>query len=137
MAVTDVWLDTNVILRFLTGDPPELARRARRLMQRAADGQIAARVTHVALAETVWVLGSFYGHGPAGIAETLRAFVLADGIVVDDQETVLDALRMMADANVAFVDAYVAATAKERDMPVATFDADFRRLGVALVDLRE
>lgn len=131
----EVWLDTNVLLRYLTGQPPEQFRRARRLMQRAAEGEIVARVTHVALAETVWVLGSFYGREPSAIAETLRSFVLADGVKVDDPDTALDALRSMVDANVAFVDAYVAATARREAAPVASFDEDFRRLGVELADL--
>lgn len=133
--MTEVWLDTNVVLRFLTGQPPELFRRARRLMRRAADGEITVRVTHVALAETVWVLGSFYGREPSAIADTLRSFVLADGVKVDDPDTVLDALRSMIDANVAFVDAYVAATARRSEAPVASFDEDFRRLGVELAAL--
>lgn len=131
----EVWLDTNVIVRFLTGQPPELFKRARRLMERAAAGELVARVSHVALAETVWVLGSFYGREPAAIAGTLRSFVLADGVRVDDTDTLLDALRLMVDSNVAFVDAYVAATARREAAPVATFDADFRRLDVDLVDL--
>lgn len=130
-----VWLDTNALLRFLTGQPPEHFRRARRLMQRAADGEIVARVTHVALAETVWLLGSFYGREPTAIADTLRSFVLADGVRVDDPDTVLDALRSMVDANVAFVDAYVAVTARRNAAPVASFDEDLRRLGVELVGI--
>lgn len=133
--MTEVWLDTNIVLRFLTGQPPEHFRRARRLMRRAADGEIVVRVTHVALAETVWVLGSFYGREPSAIADILRSFVLADGVKIDDPDTVLDALRSMIDANVAFVDAYVAATARRNEAPIASFDEDFRRLGVELADI--
>jgi predicted nucleic acid-binding protein len=133
--VTEVWLDTNVVLRFLTGEPPDLFRRAQRLMRRAARGEVVARITHVALAETVWVLGSFYGRDATAIAETLRSFVLADGVSVDDPDAVLEALRLMVDANVAYIDAYVAVTARRSGQPVASFDADFRRLGVELEQL--
>lgn len=133
--MTDVWLDTNVLLRFLTGDPPEQFRRAQRLMRRAADGEVLLHVTHVVLAEAVWVLGSFYGHERDAIAETLRSFILADGVSVEQPDTALEALRVMAESKVAFVDAYVAATARRNAAPVASFDADFRRLGVDLVDL--
>ena len=104
-------------------------------MQRAADGEIVAKVTHVVLAEAVWVLGSFYAREPSAIADTLSSFVLADGVSVDDPDTILDALRLMVDANVAFVDAYVAVTARRRGRSVASFDADFRRLDVELADL--
>jgi predicted nucleic acid-binding protein len=81
------------------------------------------------------VLGPFYGHERDAIAETLRSFILADGVSVEQPDTALEALRLMADAKVAFVDAYVAATARRNAAPVASFDADFRRLGIDLVDL--
>lgn len=133
--MTEVWLDTTVILRYLTGQPPELFRRARRLMERAAGGELLVRVSHVTLAETVWVLGSFYGREPSAIADVLRAFVLADGVAVDDPDTAIEALRLMAEANVAFVDAYLAVTARGLDQPVASFNEGFRRLDVELMDL--
>ena len=39
----------------------------------------------------------------------------------------------MEDANVSFVDAFIAASARSRGEAVATFDADFKRLGVEVV----
>jgi hypothetical protein len=38
--MTTLWLDANVILRFLTGEPAELAECARRLMARAEAGEL-------------------------------------------------------------------------------------------------
>lgn len=134
-SLSAVWLDANVLLRFITRDPPEQFRRAQRLMRRAADGDVTLRLSHITLAETVWVLESFYGHERGAIGETLRALVTAAGVEVEAPDLVLDALRVMADANVAFADAYIAATARRSAEPVATFDSDFRRLGVELVEL--
>lgn len=130
-----VWLDANVLIRFLTGDPPDQARRARRLMQRAAAGEISLRVATVVIAEVVWVLGSFYDRGRAEIAEAIRSLVVADGVAAEDADLLLEALRLMADANVAYVDAYLAASARRAAEPVASFDAAFRRLGVELAPL--
>ncbi|MDO8562304.1 MAG: PIN domain-containing protein [Candidatus Limnocylindria bacterium] len=39
----------------------------------------------------------------------------------------------MQEVNVAYVDAYLAAVARAHGEAVATFDADFKRLGVELV----
>ena len=125
-----VWLDANVIVRFLTGEPEALAERARRLLRRAAEGDVAFRVPTVAVAEVVWVLGSFYRVPREVIADRIRGFMLAEGVAVDDEATVLDAVRMMEDAGVSFVDAFIAASARARNERVATFDADFKRLGV-------
>lgn len=35
-----VWVDANVILRFLTGEPPELADEAKLLMKRVDSGEV-------------------------------------------------------------------------------------------------
>ncbi|MEB3337389.1 MAG: PIN domain-containing protein [Leptolyngbyaceae bacterium] len=58
--MNDFWVDTNIFLRLLTGDPPELAQRAFRLAERAEQGEIRLRVSPMVVAEMVWVLSSFY-----------------------------------------------------------------------------
>jgi predicted nucleic acid-binding protein len=128
-----VWVDSNVLLRFLTGTPPHLAARARRLLRRAADGELRFRVTNVVIAEVIWVLGSGYKADPKMIGDAIRAIVSTEGIKVDDEDVVMDALRAMEDADVDYTDAFVAASARAHGEPVATFDSDFRRLGVEIV----
>jgi predicted nucleic acid-binding protein len=128
----NVWVDANVLLRYITKDVPEQARRAQRLMRRAEDGELVLHVPNVVIAEVVWVLGSYYEFGPGQIADTVRALVSADGMAVDDADLVLEALRVMEHAGVSFADAFLAATARQRGQPLATFDRDFQRLGVEL-----
>ena len=38
--MTRLWVDANVLLRFLTGEPKDLADKAARLMARAEQGEI-------------------------------------------------------------------------------------------------
>lgn len=133
--MTSVWIDTNVIIRLITKDSSEQTRQVQRLVRRAETGDIVLRVPTVVIAEAVWVLGSAYSFDRAQIAEALRSFVLADGVDVEEREIVVNALRLMQDQNVAYVDAYLAALARRRDEPVASFDAGFRRLGVELIAL--
>ena len=128
-----VWVDSNVLLRFLTGNPGHLAGRARRLLRRAADGELLLRVPNVVIAEVIWVLRSGYRVEPKVVADAIRTIILAEGIVVDDEQLVMDALRTMEDANVDYTDAFIAANARASGQPVATFDSDFRRLGVEIV----
>jgi len=122
-----------VIVRFLTGEPADAAAKARRLLRRAADGEVTFRVPAVVIAEVVWVLGSYYQVPRDVVADRVRGLALAEGIEVEDEDIVVEALRSMENANVAFVDAYLAASARARREPVATFDADFKRLGVEIV----
>jgi predicted nucleic acid-binding protein len=131
MTLETLWLDANVILRFLTGEPKELAERAGRLMARAERGEIGLFTPNLVVAEVVWVLRSFYRRSPAEIAEVLVALVSAEGIKVTDRATTVHALELARDLNVDFVDAVLALEAAAADATLCTLDAsDFKRLPV-------
>jgi predicted nucleic acid-binding protein len=129
------WLDANVLLRVLTDQPADLARKAKALMTRAQRGDVLLVLPVVILAEVVWVLGRYYGHDRGRIATGLRDLLTTPGIAVEGADDVFDALTLMADHGVDFPDAYLAAAANRRGDFVATFDADFRKLGVRVVAL--
>jgi predicted nucleic acid-binding protein len=129
------WLDANVLLRVLTDQPADLARKAKALMTRAQRGDVLLVLPVVILAEVIWVLGRYYGHDRSRIATGLRDLLTTPGIAVEGADDVFDALTLMADHGVDFPDAYLAAAANRRGDSVATFDADFRRLGARVVAL--
>ena len=54
-----LWVDANVILRFLTKDPPEMAERSARRMAEAEMGEISLYISPLVLAEVIWVLKFF------------------------------------------------------------------------------
>jgi len=126
----EAWVDANVILRLLTNEPESMADAAQRLVERAEAGEIVLKLSAVVVAEIVWVLGSFYKTPKAKIAETLTELIMADGFAADDRDLLVGALYSMADKNVDFVDAFLAALARSREDAVASFDDDFKRLGV-------
>lgn len=129
--MTRLWVDANVILRFVTKDPPQLAERAARLMVKAEKGELLLYVAPLVLAETVWVLKSFYKHPMSDIARVIIALVSATGIEVDDRTIVIRAVELSRDQNVDFVDAYLALQAASHGEVVCTFDTtDFKRLPV-------
>lgn len=128
-----IWLDANVILRFITGDPPEMAEKVLKLMARAENSEVALRLSHIVAAEVVWVLSSFYKYPKREIADTMITFINADGIYPDNPALIIQALIDMADYNVDFADAYLAAIARTRSEAVCSFDNDFVKLNVSLV----
>lgn len=124
-----LWLDANVALRFLTGEPEEMARESKDLMGRAERGEVTLVVADLVMAEVVWVLRSFYRHPMDRIRDTLSAFAAAPGIEAERSEVVTEALDLAADKNVDFVDAYLALRAAGSGETVCTFDStDFKRL---------
>ncbi len=118
-------LDTNVILRFLTGDHPIHSPRSRNLFARAAAGDVTLVLTDLALAETVWVLQSFYSLERDAITAALKHLIESTGIEVQKRAILLNALRNFAQTDVDFVDAYHAAVASAESIAIASFDRDF------------
>jgi len=128
-------LDTNVIVRFLTGDHPAHSPRSRKLFDRAAAGDVTLVVTDLALAETAWVLQSFYKLDRDAIAGAMKDLVESTGIEVRNKSTLLRALRNFAQTDVNFVDAYHAAVAAAESVAIASFDRDFDQVtGVKRVE---
>jgi len=80
-------IDTNVVVRYLTGDHPEQARRARALV----DGQPVFVPVTVAL-ETEWVLRSAYQFKPPQITKALRAFGGLPTVTFEDSGMIVAAL---------------------------------------------
>ena len=126
-----LWLDANVILRFLTKDPPQMAERSARLMAKAESSEVSLYVSLLVLAEVIWVLKSFYRYPMTAIAHVIIALVSAPGIEIDHRELIIRAVELARDRNVDFADAYLALQAAGHGEKVCTFDeSDFRRLPV-------
>jgi predicted nucleic-acid-binding protein len=124
------WIDANVVVRFLTDDPKEMADRSELLLQQADRGEVILRFAMLVVAEVVWVLGSFYKWSRSEIAIGLSQFLIREGLEVEDQALVLASLQLMSSANVSFVDAYLAESARRAGEPVVSFDRNFSPLNV-------
>jgi predicted nucleic-acid-binding protein len=89
-------------------------------------------VLSVVLAECVFVLESFYGHPRADIASALRRLISSPGIEISEVTVHLDALDRYKGTKAHFVDCLIGATAVANNVPVSSFDQDFRKF----VDVR-
>lgn len=118
-------VDTNVLVRFFTGDPPEMAARSRRLVEDADAGRTTLVVFPIIVAEVFYTLESFYEMNRKTVAEKLFTFLQCRGIEATEASRVLDALRRCRDRNAHFADAYLAASAFELNEVIASFDRDF------------
>src|SRR5262249_56646596 len=120
-------VDTNVIVRYLVQDHEKHARAAGKLFDACDRGDLVIVVLPVVLAECVFVLESFYGHPRADIASALGRLISSPGVEISGAAIHLDALDRYRKTKVHFVDCMVAATAAAENMPVASFDQDFRK----------
>jgi predicted nucleic-acid-binding protein len=82
-------VDTNVLVRLLTGDDREQAAAARNLF---AAQQI--WVAKTVLLETGWVLGSLYGFEESAIREAFTKLLGLRNVQVEDEPSVAAALAL-------------------------------------------
>ena len=119
------FVDTNVLIRHLTGDPPELAARATRYLG-AADELL---LPDLILAEVAYVLESFYEVSRAQVATTLRAVLAYPAIRVLDADLLQRAVEVYESHRLDFADAYLVASAERTGIGViASFDRSIDRV---------
>ena len=112
-------LDTNVIVRHLTGEPSDQAEAATRFLA-GADQLV---LTDVIAAETVYVLDSVYGASRRQIATALRALIAMDAVETEHPSVLLRSIDLYQGANMDFADAYLVAYGESQGIEaVASFD---------------
>jgi predicted nucleic acid-binding protein len=120
------FVDTNILVRHLTGDPPAQARRATRFLEEADD----LLLPDLILAEVAYVLESFYEVARAQVASTLRAILAFPAIRVVDAELLQRAIEVYEVHRLDFADAYLVASAERTGVgAIASFDRALDRIG--------
>jgi predicted nucleic acid-binding protein len=119
------FVDTNILVRHLTGDPPEQAARATKFLA-AVDELL---LTDLVVAEVVYVLESFYEVPRPRVAELVRAIIAFPAIVVLDPAALLRALEVHEGDRLDFAEAYLVAQAERSGFGVvASFDRAIDRV---------
>ena len=111
-------IDTNVVVRYLTGDDAAQAARARAAVD--ADDVF---VSTTVLLESEWVLRSVYGFGSEDVVAALRAFAGLPTVLVESPVLLAEALERV-DLGMDFADALHLGAAGHCS-ELFTFDAGF------------
>jgi predicted nucleic acid-binding protein len=120
------FVDTNVLIRHLTGDPPDMASRATRYLEIADELLLADLI----VAEVAYVLESFYETPRAQVATTLRAVLAFPAVRVLDTDLLQRAVEVYEVHRLDFADAYLVASAERTGIGViASFDKSIDRVG--------
>jgi predicted nucleic acid-binding protein len=127
-ATLTAFLDTNVVVRHLTGDPPELAVRATAALEAETD----LLLVDLVLAECVYVLESFYEVPRPRVAELMRAVIAFPSIKTVDPQSLLRALEIYEVDRLDFAEAYLVAQAEATGVgTVLSFDKSIDRVAGA------
>jgi predicted nucleic acid-binding protein len=119
------FIDTNVLIRHLTGDPPDMAARATAFLA-AADELL---LPDLIVAETVYVLESFYEVPAKDVAQMVRSILAFAPIRTLDPALLLRSLEIYETHRIDYAEAYLVASAERSGVTdVASFDRSIDRV---------
>lgn len=120
------FVDTNIIVRHLTGEPAEMATRATAYLATEPELFLADLI----VAETIYVLESFYKTPRNQTAPAMRSLVALRSMVTVDPALLLRALEVYEIDRVDFAEAYLVACAESSGVNrIASFDRSIDRVG--------
>lgn len=125
------FIDTNLILRYLTRDHPQHSVQAARAFLQIALGQLIVTTSESVISEVVYVLSSkkLYSLPRSAVQAHLTAIIRLKGLKLPYKKSYLRALDLYASKNVPFVDALIVAhMERTRISTVLSFDHDFDRI---------
>ncbi|WP_197971913.1 PIN domain-containing protein [Treponema zioleckii] len=110
-----MYLDTNIILRFILNDNKELSQKARDLILNNE-----CSTTYEVIAEVVYVLYGVYKIERGDIEKALLSFL--PNVTVENTETLKNALHNYSETKLDFVDCLLAAYHIVEKNEILTFD---------------
>ena len=120
------FIDTNVLVRHLTGDPPEMGDRATRYLRHSPE----IMLTDLVAAEVVYILESFYDVPRGQVAEAVRSLLAMASVVCVDTALLLRAVEVYETDRLDFAEAYLVACAESTGVhKVGSFDRSIDRVG--------
>lgn len=121
-----IFLDTSILVRYLASDDPRKAIRCERLFRDSQEGRTTLFLTHLAIAETIWVLSKRYRMTKTALAQSFRRLLSTPNILTDDAPTLLEALTFYEENTVSFIDAYHIVFLPHRGITeIYSYDTDF------------
>lgn len=119
------FIDTDVLIRHLTGDPPEMAVRA----TAALDSDTRLLLADLVLAECVYVLESFYEVERPRVAELMRSALALPAIETLSPAVLMRALEIYELDRLDFAEAYLVAQAEASGVAdIVSFDRSIDRI---------
>jgi predicted nucleic-acid-binding protein len=101
-----IFLDTNIILRYLTWDDPAKAKRCDILFKNAAKGQESLYTTNLVINEIIWVLEKAYHVSKNETINYILHILNTPNLYLEDKEILISAVGLYELENIDFIDAY-------------------------------
>ena len=120
-------LDTNIIIRFLIRDNEELFEISKNYFLKIERLELKAEILPSVLMEAFFVLTKFYKLNKKEVILDLKTLLSLDRIVNSDKIISYEALSIMENKNIDFVDALICAKSKLENYKKLSFDKDLKK----------
>ncbi len=123
------FLDTNVLLRHLTGDHSEHSPRATACLTSVERGELELRLSDTVIFEAVFTLQRLYGRTKSEIRSALLPLLELPGLALPGKRRYRRVFELYEDLNLPFADAFHAVLAEDECAgEVVSFDRHFDRI---------
>lgn len=123
------FLDTNILLRYLTRDDEQKAQRALALLLKVERGEERIITSSLVIFEVVFTLQSFYKVPRQRIKELILPIIALRGLQLPDKSVYNHAFDLYTSKNISFADAYNAAYMLSEEISnIYSWDRDFDKI---------
>lgn len=126
--MTGAFVDTDVIIRLLTGDDVDKQQAAAELFAAVEQRRLRLQAPVTVIADAVYVLSSprLYAVPRTDIRDILQTIIRLPGFMLDPKPALLRALEIYADSRLDFGDAFILASMEHAAIDTLySFDRDF------------
>lgn len=132
-------MDTNIFLRILVREDDRIFKECQEFFSRVQNGNIAAYIPTIVVAEVSFVLSSHYKYKRQNIVKAIEGIGISSGIEIFDDLRLPQALELYKIHNVKFIDCLLASSARMENPNVAilSYDREFDKLGVRRLEPKD
>jgi predicted nucleic-acid-binding protein len=124
-----VFLDTNVIIRYITNDDPHKADQCELLFKQVKEGKQKLFISDLVIAETVWILEGAYNFPKDRTTDILQKILNTQNIECENKDLLLNAVSLYRLENIDYIDAYNASVMEYKKIEkIYSYDRDFDKL---------
>lgn len=123
------FLDTNILMRYFTGEDERKAEHALNLLTRVERGEERIITSSLVIFETIFTLQSFYKVPRQRIKELVLPIISLRGLQLPDKDIYYQAFDLYVTKNISFADAFNAAyMLSEEIYNIYSWDRDFDKI---------
>jgi len=120
-------LDTNVIIRFLVGDHEEHLEKSIVIFKDIEKAKVQVEILEGVLMEAFFVLTKFYKIPKNDVINDLKTILNFNGVINSNKTILYEALNIIENRNIDFVDALICAKSKLQGFGKLSFDEDVKK----------